>query len=70
MAWLVLGPVEREKKKKGGEEKGRKNGGWIGLGGGGEQGQGFVRRKVSLVKRPVDVTSLGLIWIILFCLIL
>lgn len=30
MAWLVLGPVEREKKITGGE-KGGKNGGWRGL---------------------------------------
>lgn len=48
MAWLVLGPVERKKKggAEGGSEKGRKNGGRVGLAGG-EQGQGFVKRRVS-----------------------
>lgn len=48
MAWLVLGPVERKKTggEAGGREKGRKNGGRVGLAGG-EQGQGFVKRRVS-----------------------
>lgn len=46
MAWLVLGPVERRRRE--GREKGRKNGGWVGLAGG-EQGQGFVKRRVSFL---------------------
>lgn len=51
MAWLVLGPVERKKKggearREGGREKGRKNGGRVGLAGG-ERGQGFVKTRVS-----------------------
>lgn len=59
MAWLVLGPVEREKKKITGGEKGGKNGGWRSLRGT-ERGRDRSlatereREKRYSVKRPVD----------------